>query len=302
MADWTKTQIPDLTGRVAVVTGANSGLGYAITRALAEKGATVVMACRNAERGRKAAEKILEETPSARLDVMVLDLASLDSVREFAKAFAKKYDRLDIQVNNGGPVVGPREVTADGFESHFGVNHLGHFALTGLLLDHLLKTPGSRVVTITSRMHADGKINWEDLNSKDSYDRQLSYRQSKLANILFAFEFSRRLEAAGAQVISAAAHPGLVQSNWAKNNFTGLMSFLMGLVSRLSYQTAEIGALSPLYAAISPDVKPGGYYGPEGDTKGYPMETRAGDVAYDAESAKRLWDLSEELTGVQYEF
>lgn len=301
MAKWEATDLPDLSGKVVLVTGANSGIGYAASAALAERGAVVVMACRSAERGLAAADAIRISAPSARLDVMVLDLARLDSIREFAEAFKNKYDRLDVLINNGGPVVGPRMLTEDGFESHFGVNHLGHFALTGRLIGVLLKTPGSRVVSVTSRMHAGGMINWDDLNSAAAYDRQEAYRQSKLANILFAFELGRRLEAAGTEVTSVAVHPGLVQTNWANNNFSGLMRPLMNLISRLAYQSTEMGVLPLLYAAAAPDVKQGGYYGPEGDTKGYPVEIRAGDAAYDEEAARRLWDVSEELTGVEFE-
>ncbi len=300
MTNWKKSDMPDLKGKVAIVTGANSGIGYETARALAGKGATVVLACRSLERGGQAAATIREIFPPADLNVIELDLASLNSVRKFAETFHGKYDRLDLLINNGGPIVGPKSVTADGFETHFGVNHIGHFALTGLLLDVLLRTPSSRVVSVTSRMHAEGKINWDDLNSQESYNRMESYRQSKLANILFAFELSRRLEAAEADVTSVAVHPGLVNTNWANNNFNGLMRFLMNQLSRFTYQSPEMGALPLLYAAASPDVKTGGYYGPEADTKGYPVEVRAGEVAYDEDSARRLWDVSEELSGVKF--
>lgn len=301
MANWTKNDIVNLSGKVFIVTGANSGLGYECSLALAEKGATVVMACRNAERAQRSSETIRRAVPAARLELMDLDLASLASIGDFAEAFTRKNERLDGLINNGGPVVATRSLTEDGFESHFGVNHLGHFALTGQLLNVLLKTPASRVVTVGSRMHAAGKMAWDDLMSERGYDRQGAYRQSKLANMLFAFELSRRLEAKGTATISVAAHPGLANTGWADNNLGGPMKLLAKIMSRVSYQSASMGALPLLYAAVGPNVRSGGYYGPENDTKGYPVEVRAGDAAYDESDAKKLWKVSEELTGVRYE-
>jgi NAD(P)-dependent dehydrogenase (short-subunit alcohol dehydrogenase family) len=301
MTNWTHDNIPELNGKVFIVTGANSGIGYETSLALAAKGATVVMACRNRERGERAREAIQRAHPSAKLEVMQLDLASLESIRAFAKTFKSKYDRLDVLINNGGPVVGARKVTADGFESHFGVNHLGHFALTGLLLDVLLNTPSSRIVTLSSRMHTTGKMQWDDLMSKHSYDRSNAYRQSKLANLLFTFELNRRLEAKGSTTRAIGAHPGQAATGWAENNFDGFMSFLMKTMSNAMYQSAAMGALPPLYAAVDSNAKPGGYYGPERDTKGYPVQVRAADAAYDETDAKRLWELSENLTGVKYD-
>jgi NAD(P)-dependent dehydrogenase (short-subunit alcohol dehydrogenase family) len=232
--------------------------------------------------------------------VMRLDLASLKSIRDFGDMFKNKYDRLDVLINNGGPIIAVRSVTTDGFESHFGINHLGHFALTGLLLDVLLKTPSSRIVTVSSRMHANGKMEWDDIMSERSYDRMASYRQSKLANILFAFELNRRLESKGTSTLAVAVHPGLVNSGWVENNLNGFMKILGKLMS-LTYQSVAMGALPLLYAGTNPSVKPGGYYGPENDTKGYPVEVRAAEIAYDEINAKRLWELSEKLTGVKYE-
>ena len=232
---------------------------------------------------------------------MELDLASFESIRAFASLFKSSHHKLDVLINNGGPIVAARRVTKDGYESHFGINHLGHFMLTGLLLDVLLKAPSSRIVTVSSRMHVDGKIDWDDLMGERSYDRAKAYSQSKLANTLFAFELSRRLEAKGSSTISVAAHPGLARTSWADNNLDGLMRPLGKLMSLLSYQSASMGALPLLYAASDPKVKPGGYYGPEHDQKGYPVELRAGAAAYDETDAKRLWALSEELTGLEYE-
>ncbi len=301
MTNWTKNNISDLSGKVFIVTGANSGIGYETCLALAEKGATVIMACRNLERAQRSLDAIKQAVPSAKLELMKLDLASLKSIRDFAEAFKSKYDKLDVLINNGGPIIAVRNVTEDGFESHFGINHLGHFALTGLLLDVLLKTPTSRIVTVGSRMHTTGKIAWDDLMSEHSYDRMSAYRQSKLANMLFAFELNRRLEGKGTSTKSMAVHPGLARTSWVDNNLDGFMKFLGKLMSLTSYQSASIAALPLLYAGTDPNVKSGGYYGPEHDTKGYPVEVQAGNSAYNETDAKRLWELSEKLTGVKYE-
>lgn len=297
MTNWTKNDIPNLNEKVFVVTGANSGIGYESSLALAEKGATVIMACRNLERAQHSLDAIRQAVPSAKLTLMKLDLASLKSVHNFAEAFKSKHDRLDVLINNGGPVGAVRSVTEDGFESHFGVCHLAHFALTGLLLDILLITSSSRVVTVGSRMHANGKIAWEDLMSEHSYDRWKAYSQSKLANLMFAFELSRKLETKGASTKSVATHPGQAKTSWADNNLNGLMKFLAKFVG----QSASMGALPVLYAAVDSKVQSGGYYGPEHDKKGYPVEVQASEVAYNEADAKRLWELSEKLTGVAYE-
>jgi NAD(P)-dependent dehydrogenase (short-subunit alcohol dehydrogenase family) len=300
MKHWTTDSIPDLNGQVFIVTGANSGLGYESTLALAEKDATVIMACRNLERGQRALDAVKQAVPSARLELMHLDLASLKSIRNFAETFKSKYKRLDGLINNGGPVVAARRLTEDGFESHFGVNHLGHFALTGLLLDLLLKTPSSRIVTVGSRMHTTGKIAWDDLMSEHPYDRMTAYRQSKLANMLFAFELDRRLQAKGTSTRSIAVHPGLARTSWADNNLDGVMKVFGKIMSATSYQSAPMAALPLLYGAVDPNAMSGRYYGPDHDTKGYPVEVRAGDVAYNETDAKRLWEVSEKITGVTY--
>ena len=300
MANWTRDNIPNLNGKVFVVTGANSGIGYESSLALAEKGATVVMACRNAEKAQQAMEKIKAAVPAAKVEAMELDLASLKSVREFADTFKKKYDRLDVLVNNGGPIIAKKGATEDGFESHFGVGHLGHFALTALLLDIILKTPSSRTVTVGSRMHVNAAIVWDDIMSEKAYDPIKAYPQSMLAKMIFAFELSRRLEAKRASTISVSAHPGLANTGWVENNIIGFMKLIMKLMSLTSYQSAEMGALPILRAATDADVKSGSYYGPENDTKGYPVEVKASDHAYDEAEAKKLWELSEKLTGVEF--
>lgn len=301
MADWTLSVMPDLAGRVFVVTGGNSGVGYETSVGLASKGATVVMACRNRQRGEQALMSIREEFPSASVELIDLDLSNLGSVRRFAERFKGARDRLDGLINNAGPIGAERIETQDGFESHFGAGHLGHYALTGLLMDVLCKTPASRVVTVGSRMHVSGQINWNDLNGESKYNRWAAYRQGKLANMLFALEFDRRLRAHNSTTMSVAAHPGLVKSNWVENNLSGPMKAL-GKLMMFSYQDPAMAALSVLYAATDDDVEPGGYYGPEHDKKGYPAPAVPGDAALDESAAARLWDVSEDLTGITYEF
>lgn len=203
-------------------------------------------------------------------------------------------------VNNGGPIIAKQSVTEDGFESHFGIGHLGHFALTALLLDVILKTPSSRIVTVGSRMHVNAAIAWDDLMSERSYDPMKAYPQSMLAKMIFAFELGRKLEAKGASTISVAAHPGLANTGWVENNLNGFMKIMAKLMSITSYQSAEMGALPILRSATDADVKSGSYYGPENDTKGYPVEVKASDHAYNEADAKRLWELSEKLTGVKF--
>ena len=301
MKNWTKNDISNLNGKVFIITGANSGIGYESSLALAEKGATVVMACRNSEKARRAMEMIKAAVPAAKVETMQLDLANLKSVQEFADTFKKKYDKLDVLVNNGGPIIAKQSVTEDGFESHFGVGHLGHFVLTALLLDVILKTPFSRIVTVSSRMHTNATIVWDDLMSERSYDPMKAYPQSMLAKILFAFELSRRLDAKGTTTKSIAVHPGLANTGWVENNLNGFMKIIGKLMSITSYQSAQMGALPILRAATDAEVKPGGYYGPEKDTKGFPVEVQASDSAYNEADAKRLWELSEKLTGIKFD-
>jgi len=301
MTNWTKNNIPDLNGKVFIITGANSGLGYESAFALTEKSATVIMACRNLERAQVSRDAIKIAVPAAKLELMELDLASLKSIHSFAKTYKSKYDRLDVLLNNGGVMGRPRSVTQDGFETQFGVNYLGHFALTSLLLDVLLKTSASRVVTVSSRMHSSGKMAWDDLMSEHQYDPWVAYKQSKLANLLFTFELNRRLEAKGTTTKAIAVHPGLAATRWPENNLKGVQKFLMKTMNPMVSQSAAMGALSQLYAAVDVNAKPGSYYGPERDTRGYPVEGRASDAAYNEVDAKRLWQLSEELTGIKYE-
>jgi NAD(P)-dependent dehydrogenase (short-subunit alcohol dehydrogenase family) len=258
------------------------------------------MACRNLARSQSALETIQKAANSKLVHLMELDLSSLQSVKNFTETFRSKFNRLDGLINNAGPVGAERMETKEGFETHFGVAHLGHFALTGHLLDVLLNTPDSRIVTVGSRMHAGGEINWDDLMGEKSYDRWKAYSQSKLANTLFALALSRKLQAKGSGTKSIVVHPGLVKSNWADNNLSGLMKLIAKIMAAISYQSAEMGALPSLFAVVDPAAKNGGYYGPDNDSKGFPVETQLADAALSEPDAERLWALSEELIGIKY--
>lgn len=305
---WTQTDMPDLSGKVVVITGANSGLGLESTKAIAAKGATVVMACRNLSKAEQAKAEVLAEQPQASLDVMQLDNASLESVRAFAEAFKAKYDRLDILLNNAGVMAIPRQETADGFETQLGVNHLAHFALTGLLLDVITKTPGARIHNTSSSAAFNGAINFDDLMGEKEYGRWTAYGQSKLANIFFANELNNRLKAAGLDTIANSSHPGLVMTNLQSNSLESsgnnlLERVLYSILAPLLAQDVGMGVLPQLYAATAPEAKGGVFYGPKTfRVRGYPAEQHANDAADDAAALKRFWDLSENLTGVHYVF
>jgi NAD(P)-dependent dehydrogenase (short-subunit alcohol dehydrogenase family) len=302
---WTAADIPDQTGRIAVVTGANSGLGLVTARELARAGASVVLACRDTAKGAKAAGAIRAAAPAADVEVQALDLADLASVREFATRLADDRDRLDLLINNAGVMAPPRRVTADGFESQFGTNHLGHFALTGLLLTKLLAAVAPRVVTLASGMHRIGRIKFDDPQRERGYNNWLAYSQSKLANLLFCFELQRRATAADTTLISVAAHPGYAATNL---QFAGpsrsYERAMMALANKLVAQSAEMGALPTLYAATAPDLPGGSFVGPDGfmEGRGYPTIVTAAGKAYDEAAWRRLWALSEQLTDVHYEF
>ncbi len=299
--EWTSERIDDQSGKVALVTGANSGLGLVASRELARAGARVVLACRDLEKGRAAADGIRSAVTGAQLDVVPLDLASLASVREFASRFGGG-ERLDILINNAGVMTMPERRTADGFELQFATNHLGHFALTGLLMEFLLAAPDPRVVTVTSAFHAFAKLDFDDLQMEREYGRWRAYARSKLANLLFAVELDRRVRAAGLPLRALAAHPGLASTNLqlAGRSFPPAR-WLIAATTALFAQSAEMGALSILYAATHPELESGSYVGPK-RARGYPKILRAAEQAYDAEAARRLWETSERLTGVHYEF
>lgn len=304
MLKWTTKEIPDQTGKVALVTGGTSGLGFETALALAGAGATVVITSRNVGKALTALDSIRLKVPGAIAGFILLDLANLASVRACAAEFKAGYDRLDLLFNNAGIFSSQRLETADGFELHFGVNHLGHFALTGLLLDELLNTPFSRVITTTSLLQAIGRIDFQDLQSKRAYFGLLAYGQSKLANMLFATELERRLKAEGAITLSLAAHPGYSNTQMTQTGSGTSGSVFEDLLFRLSAgiiaQSAAMGALPQLYAATAPDIKGGELYGPLFYTHGYPALNFKALQAYDGAAARRLWEVSEKLTGVQY--
>jgi NAD(P)-dependent dehydrogenase (short-subunit alcohol dehydrogenase family) len=298
---WSTTDIPDQHGRVAVVTGANSGLGLIDARELARAGATVIMACRNTEKGETAAERIRGADPDAEVSVAALDLADLSSVRAFA---ADAPGRIDVLINNAGVMAPPRRLTKDGFESQFGTNHLGHFALTGLLLQKLLAAPEPRVVTESSGAHRIGRMNFGDLQGERRYMRWLAYGQSKLANLMFAFELQRRATEADTALKSLAAHPGYSRTNLQFAAPPLVDRVVMRVSNAVFAQSAEMGALPTLYAATAPDLPGGSFIGPDGfmEQRGYPHIVTAAGRAYDEDAWRRLWEVSEELTGVHYEF
>ncbi len=303
--NWTQQDMPDLTGKVIVITGANSGLGLECATLFAGKGATVVMAVRTLAKGETAKADILKLHPRAALDVMKLDVGDLSSVREFAAAFKAKYDRLDILLNNAGVMAIPRQETPDGFEMQLGVNHLGHFALTGLLLDVIVKTPQARIHNVTSSANYTGSIHFDDLNSKQSYGRWAAYGQSKLANVFFTFELHKRLTAAGFDTIVNTSHPGLVlgnlQANSVEQSGTGLEGLLYRIIQPIMAQDISMGVLPMLYGMTANDAKGGAFYGPRTfNMRGYPAEKKANPVAYDAAALQRFWQMSEQLTGVKY--
>ena len=302
---WTQKDIPDLSDKVVVVTGANSGLGFESTKTLAGKGATVVMAVRNPGKGEEARQEILKIHPQASLDLMKLDLGNLSSVHEFAAAFKAKYDRLDILLNNAGVMAIPRQETADGFEMQLGVNHLGHFALTGLLLDVIVKTPQARIHNVSSSANYTGTINFDDLMGKQNYSRWGAYGQSKLANIFFTFELQKRLSAAGFDTIANTSHPGFVmghlQSNSVEQSGTKMEAVLYRIIQPLVAQDISMGVLPMLYGMTARDARGGVFYGPRTfNMRGYPAEKKANKEAYDAAARKRFWEVSEELTGINY--
>ncbi|MFX1254357.1 MAG: oxidoreductase [Promethearchaeota archaeon] len=309
---WTKDDMPSLSNKTAIVTGANSGLGFEVTKGLAAKEAHVILACRNIEKGEAAAKSIYESYTNSSLKVMHLDLADLSSVRAFVKTFKNENHSLDILCNNAGIMFPPYIKTVDNFELQFGVNYLGHFALTGLLLDLLLQTEGARVVSMSSITHTFGKIDFENLNweKPKSYRLVASYGRSKLANLMFAYELQRKLENKGAKVISVASHPGYAatpgQTTGLKMNKSISSKMILLFIKLLTItfaQSAEMGALPMLYAATCPDIKGGEYIGPTRvmNMRGYPKKVRSNKESYDLDVAKRLWEISEELTGVRYE-
>ena len=297
---WTADDMPDQSGKVAIVTGANSGLGFASAKALAEKGATVVMACRSEERGRKALRKV-EKTAATEPVLLQLDLSDLQSIRQFSEQFTRQYDQLDILMNNAGIMATPYDTTADGFEQQIGVNHLGHFALTGQLIELLLATPDSRIVNVSSLAARNGKLRTDSFQQPDGYEPWPAYSQSKLANLMFTLALQERLQ--GKDIVPVAAHPGGAATNLGRNVQSGkVMKWLAEKVLLPLLPSPEQNAAPQLYAATAQDVQSGDYYGPGGwgEISGAPKQVEMPPTIGSREKWEQLWQVSEELTGVQY--
>jgi NAD(P)-dependent dehydrogenase (short-subunit alcohol dehydrogenase family) len=293
---WNSENISDQKGKVVIVTGSSSGLGYETAKALANKNATVIVAVRNEMKGNAAVESIKVENPNTDIQVMLLDLSNLESIHKFTENFKNKFNKLDLLINNAGVMNPPYTKTKDGFELQFGTNHLGHFALTGLLIDLIKETPNSRIVNVSSTAHKIGKLNFEDLNWETRpYKKMRSYGDSKLANLYFSKELQRRLDKESSGVIVASAHPGASSTPLTRH------SLLFRILS-LIVQNSEMGALPTLYAAVGPNVQGNDYIGPGGfqETRGYPKKVEPAEHAKDDDIAAKLWDVSEKMTGVSY--
>jgi len=305
---WTANDIPDLSGKTIVVTGGNSGIGYEAALEFARKRAEVILACRDLGKARTAAAQITSSAPGAKVDVMELDLSNLASVRGFSDAFRLQHQALHVLCNNAGVMAIPYRQTADGFEMQFGTNHLGHFALTGLLLDRLLASEGARVVNVASGAHRMGKIRFDDLQWKNGYRKWMAYGQSKLANLLFTLELQRKVDAAGKKLLAVACHPGYAATNLQavgpKMSGSSVMEYLSEAGNRLLAQSAAMGALPTEYAAVATDVHGGDYIGPDGMAElwGHPAQVGRSAAAQDGAAASQLWEVSEQLTNVHYAF
>ncbi len=302
---WTTADIPAQDGRVAVVTGSNTGIGFHTAAELAAAGATVVLACRDTAKGAVAADAIRSRTSNGAVEVLGLDLGDLASVRDAASETLDRWPAIDLLIDNAGVMIPPKSTTADGFELQFGTNHLGHFAYTGLVLDALTSTPGSRIVVVSSLAHRDGQMRWDDLQWERSYNRMAAYSQSKLANLLFTFELDRRLRLADVPTIALAAHPGVSSTELARHipgaNLPGVKQALGALLA-VTLNSAADGALPSLRAATDPDAMGGAYYGPDGfrEMRGDPVLVMPAGRAVREPDWARLWAISEELTGVTY--
>ncbi|MEM7334398.1 MAG: oxidoreductase [Chloroflexota bacterium] len=300
---WTLNDMPDLSGKTIVVTGANSGIGYDTAKAFVQKGAKTILACRSMDKANATLAELKREMPNASAEVMRLDLASLASVRQFVADFRANHSQLDILVNNAGIMMVPYGKTEDGFERQLGTNHFGHFALTGLLFDDLQKSEDSRVVNVSSIAHGNGEMDFSNLMYEGGgYNAGKAYGRSKLANLLFTYEMQRRLDASGSNMRSIACHPGITQSNLANHLFDPWYMRPIKPIFNLLLQGSEMGALPTIRAAVDPKANGGSYYGPDGrgQRSGYPIVVKSNRASRDEADAKKLWKLSEELTGMSF--
>ncbi|MEZ4773242.1 MAG: oxidoreductase [Bacteroidia bacterium] len=303
---WTTDNIPNLTGKVIIVTGGNSGIGYESVKAFAEKGAQVVMASRSAEKAQVAKTEIRKSTPNGDIVVMALDLMDFASIRKFASDFKAKFDRLDVLLNNAGIMNTPYSLTKDGLESQMGTNHFGHFLLTGLLFDRITGTPNARVVNVSSGLHKSGKMDFDNLlfEKGQDYSPLSAYSRSKLANLLFTYELQRKFEASKSDNIAVAAHPGVSKTNLVNHLEKNWGYKLLLSVFQLVMQSQEQGALPQIRASVDPNVKGGEYYGPGGfnEMRGLPVIVPSNEASHNQADAAKLWAVSEKLTGVEYKF
>ena len=299
--NWTPAVAPSLKGKRALVTGANTGLGFETTKVLAAKGAEVIMACRNNHKALEAKAKIQQEIPNARLEVMEIDLSSLESVRKFAAQFNLEYSSLDLLINNAGVMMPPYTVTKDGFELQFEANYLSHFLLTGLLMRKLEAAPAARVISLSSLAHEWGDIYFDDINFKSKYDKRKAYGQSKLACLMFAYELDRRLRQKNSPIKSLAAHPGISDTELSRY-LPWLIRLLSPVLVPLVAQSAADGAQPTLRAALDLSLPGGTYVGPDGKDgyRGKPVRMESNEISKDEGIAKRLWELSEQLSGISY--
>jgi NAD(P)-dependent dehydrogenase (short-subunit alcohol dehydrogenase family) len=302
--NWTSTNIPDLTGKTIIITGGNSGIGFEAARELTRRGAEVIIASRNPSKAEKAIDIIEQEIPGSKLKLIILDLASLDSVRKFSEVFMESHDKLDILLNNAGIMLVPYSLTEDGFENTFGTNHLGHFALTGLLMDVINNTPDARVVTVASNAHYGGEMDFDNLMFQENlgYTPMKAYSRSKLANLLFTYELQRRFQEQGINAQAMAAHPGISATGLADHLFFNRISGLIQPMMKLLFQSSAMGALPSLRAAVDPDAKGGDYYGPDGkgEKSGHPVLVDSNAASKNEEDARKLWEESQRLTGIQF--